>query len=142
MPDETMRILKGEEVQKLLSGKEAPVIALVKSAYEAHNRGRSSLPHSTFLRFPDDPANRIIALPAYLDNEMGGAGVKWVSSFPANIKQGIDRASAVIILNRTDTGKPIAVLEGSIISAKRTAASAALAAQALHSTSDIESVAV
>jgi len=125
-------ILGASEVSAALDGRELQIITAVSQAYVSHYRGQSDLPHSVFLRFGEDNPNRIIGLPAYLADEDPIAGLKWIASFPGNTAQGIDRASAVLVLNSLSTGRPLALMESSIISAKRTAAGAALAARTLH----------
>ena len=133
MTSGSLLVLDGETVHDLLDGREHEIVDAVARAYQAHARAASALPHSVFLRFPHASANRIIALPAYLGDEWHTAGIKWISSFPANVETGLDRASALLVLNSADSGHPFAVLEGSQISAQRTAASAALAARHLWS---------
>ncbi len=121
-------VISGAQVQGALQGREREIVALVEATYRLHGAGDSVNPPSYFLRFPDRPSSRIIALPASIGGQMRVDGLKWISSFPENVAAGIPRASAVLILNDHDTGYPFACLEASIISATRTAASAALAA--------------
>ena len=121
-------VISGAQVQRALQGREQEIVELVEATYRLHGVGDSVNPPSYFLRFPDRPSARIIALPASIGGPARVDGLKWISSFPENVAAGVPRASAVLILNDHDTGYPFACLESSIISATRTAASAALAA--------------
>lgn len=125
-------IVTGKTIHGLLTGKLAECVEVVQQAYLAHGRGDSLNPNSYFLRFPEKPSCRIIALPAYLGDEAQVAGIKWIASFPENVARGFPRASAILILNSYETGYPFACLESSIISAARTAASAVLAAEHMN----------
>lgn len=124
-------MISGAQVHRVLQERHREVVRLVESAYRVHGAGDTVNPPSYFLRFPDRPTARIIALPASIGGDVRVDGLKWISSFPENVAAGIPRASAVLILNDHDTGYPLACLESSIISAARTAASAALAAATL-----------
>jgi 2,3-diaminopropionate biosynthesis protein SbnB len=124
-------VVSGAVVHEILSGRDLDVIDLVENAYSLHGAGETVNPPSYFLRFPGNPAARIIALPAAVHGDIGIAGIKWISSYPANLDRGLPRASAALILNDAETGYPFGCLEGSIISATRTAASAAVAVRHL-----------
>ncbi len=121
-------VISGAQVQRVLQGQEKEIVELVEATYRLHGAGDSVNPPSYFLRFADRPSSRIIALPASIGGDVRVDGLKWISSFPGNVAAGIPRASAVLILNDHETGYPFACLESSIISATRTAASAASAA--------------
>ena len=123
-----LSIINGKTVSDIVRANRRECIRIVREAYLAHADGQSVNPDSHFLKFPDKPDCRIIALPAYIGNGFDVAGLKWIASFPGNVQRGFPRASAVLVLNSYETGYPLAILESSIISAARTAASAVLAA--------------
>ncbi|MFE2728089.1 2,3-diaminopropionate biosynthesis protein SbnB [Kitasatospora sp. NPDC059327] len=124
-------VVPGAAVSQILGASPKDILRVVTDTYIAHEHGRSVNPDSYFLRFPEKPDARVIALPAYLGGEVDTIGIKWIASFPDNVRQGLPRASATLLLNDYATGYPIACLEAAGISAARTAASAAVAAAAL-----------
>jgi N-[(2S)-2-amino-2-carboxyethyl]-L-glutamate dehydrogenase len=121
-------VLSAPHIRAILEADPMLALRMVAQTYADHHDGKTVNPASQFLRFPDNELNRIIALPASLGEGAGVAGIKWIASFPANGAKGVPRASAVLVLNDLRTGYPFALLESSIISAARTAASAVLAA--------------
>ncbi|MFD3442918.1 2,3-diaminopropionate biosynthesis protein SbnB [Streptomyces sp. NPDC058685] len=121
-------VISGDQVHDALRGREKEIVEVVEATYRLHSDGASVNPPSSFLRFPDRPTSRMIALPASIGGPDRVDGLKWISSFPRNVVEGLPRASAVLLLNDPETGYPFACLESSIISATRTAASAAAAA--------------
>ncbi|SFG86153.1 ornithine cyclodeaminase [Pseudomonas sp. NFACC45] len=132
LKNQDFHVVGGGTVRDIL--KQFPNLALdvVRDTYLQHHYECTENPDSYFLRFKDSPADRIIALPAAcLAGPDKVAGIKWIASFPGNTRHNLQRASATLILNDLSTGYPIALLEASIISAVRTAASAVLAAYCL-----------
>jgi ornithine cyclodeaminase len=134
-------VMGGRDVHTCIEKARVDIVDRVRDAYLAHHHGETINPNSYFLRFPDKPDARIIALPAFLRGP-GVAGIKWIGSFPENVVRNVPRASAVLVLNDFATGYPFACLEAAQISAARTAASAALAAEQLHGSRRAQKVAV
>ncbi|MEO3734507.1 2,3-diaminopropionate biosynthesis protein SbnB [Shewanella baltica] len=130
----SFKIINAASVKQWLDGNSHKIVDLVAESYCLFAEGKTVCPDSYFLRYPNTPENRIIALPASIESGSPVSGIKWIASFPENVTIGLDRASAVLILNDRQTGYPMACLEGSQISASRTAASAVLGAKLLHPT--------
>lgn len=124
-------VISEKEVKNILNKEQFQLLNIIQHAYIQHAHNKALNPSSYFLRFPDIESARIIALPALSQEVPRVAGIKWISSNPANIHKGLKRASAVIILNDYDTGYPIACIEGGFISSLRTVYSAVLVANFL-----------
>ena len=108
----------------------------VERALSLLEDGQCIDPPKSVLRWSEDPnmesvRGRVNFLSAYIGGDMDVLGMKWIGSFPANRDKGIPRATALIVLNDPQTGLPIALIEGSIISAVRTGAITGIAAKYL-----------
>ena len=125
----TFYVVPGSTVKSVIESHRNQIFDAVRAAYHLHASGESINPDSYFLRYPENPSARIIALPAHLGGSVQKSGIKWISSFPHNKSGNLARASAVLIVNDATTGYPLACIEASLISSTRTAASAALAAE-------------
>ena len=73
-------VISGAQVKQVLHGREKQIVELVETTYRLHGAGDSVNPPSYFLRFPDRPSARIIALPASIGGETRVDGLKWISS--------------------------------------------------------------
>jgi 2,3-diaminopropionate biosynthesis protein SbnB len=131
----TILYLSKSDIIKLGGNSSHLYMEAVSQALTLHACGEIVQPLKPYLRWHGKEghiADRIIAMPAYLGGKPPAAGLKWVGSKHDNPScRGLERASALIILNDTETHYPIAIMEGSLISGMRTAAVTAVAARYL-----------
>ncbi|GAB6171161.1 alanine dehydrogenase [Paradesulfitobacterium aromaticivorans] len=59
------------------------------------------------------------------------AGLKWISAYPGNREKGLPYLSGLIVLNDSETGIPLAIMEAGIMTAIRTGAVTGLSAKYL-----------
>ena len=76
------------------------------------------------------PKGHLIAMPVYV-KPLGVAGVKWAAGFFRNPERGLPHGLDVIVLSDPETGRPLAVMEGALVTAVRTGAAAAVGAKYL-----------
>src|SRR6185312_7115279 len=88
-------------------------------------RGKAAAPPRIAVRAP---AGLLAAMPGYAG---GVLGAKLVTVFPANAQNGLPGHQAVITLFDAATGAPLAIMDGTAITAARTGAVSALATRAL-----------
>lgn len=114
----------------------AATMQAVEKAFLLHGEGEVVQPLKVVLRWgppeTEETMGRIMAMPSYLGGDLHVAGIKWIPSKPENPRKfGLPRASALIILNDPETGLPLAIMDGTVISAMRTGAATGVAAKYL-----------
>ncbi|HKY54730.1 MAG TPA: hypothetical protein VJM08_10510 [Anaerolineales bacterium] len=115
-----MLILNAEEVRQALPMKQA--IAAMKEAYAALSNGTATVPLRTRLQIPSHEAISLF-MPAYMKSDTDEAlAIKVVSLYPHNPSRGLAYIQAAVLVLESDTGRAIALLEGSTLTAIRTGA--------------------
>jgi N-[(2S)-2-amino-2-carboxyethyl]-L-glutamate dehydrogenase len=104
-----------------------PTIDVVEEALRLYADGDAVLPPKVSIHWGKDIDSeerdgRIMAMPAYVGGEMDVAGLKWIPSVPDNPARGLPRGIGMILLSDRTTGLPVALLDGTIVSAMRTGA--------------------
>ncbi len=109
----------------------------VEEALKLQSEGKVLLPSKTILDLGEREHGRINAMPAYLGDGIDMCGIKWIAGFPGNPKTfGIPRAHAMIVLNDSNTGVPVAIMDGTYLSALRTGAVSGVGAKYLAGTNN------
>jgi N-[(2S)-2-amino-2-carboxyethyl]-L-glutamate dehydrogenase len=111
-------------------------IAIVEEALRLHAKGEAIVPKKASILWSDDldsdeRLGRVMAMPAYVGGDLDVVGMKWIPSIPDNATRGLPRGIGVVLLSDRETGLPIAVLDGTVVSAMRTGAIGGIAARAL-----------
>jgi len=125
-----MLILTQKDVQKILPlGQIKKVINVVEKAFFDFEQKIAEMPPKMYLIFKEFDGDLRI-MPAF-SKRLLIASTKIVNVHPQNPKKGLPSVMAVIILNDPKTGMPLALMDGTWITAMRTGAASAVATKYL-----------
>jgi ornithine cyclodeaminase len=117
-----MQFITKEDVERL-----APYGPLVEALAKGLREPSESPPRSHFN--PNHDASTVLIMPAWKPQRV--MGTKIVSIWPENNARGQSAVSAIYVVTSCKDGTPLAVIDGTELTLRRTAAAAALAARLL-----------
>jgi alanine dehydrogenase len=119
-----VRVVTGPELAAVLDD-----ASLVERLREAFRDGATApLRHHHALPVPGGEGT-LLLMPAWQDGR--ALGVKVVTVFPANAARGLSAVQGAYLLLDAETGEPLALMDGAMLTRRRTAAASALAADYL-----------
>ena len=122
---DAMTFLPEERVAQLLDIEE--LLVTLEQALKDFSAGQVNQPLRSVLRIPEHDGWFGLMPAVYRDV----IGTKLVTVFPGNAARGLDTHLATIHLSSAETGEPLAIVDGRLITAWRTAAVSALATREL-----------
>lgn len=122
-----MRILRASDVRAAVDMPAA--IALMRDAFAQLASGAAAVPERVPVQVPDADGI-VLVMPAYLPAS-AALGLKVVGVFPHNAALGLPTVPATILLLDAATGQPLALMDGTYLTALRTGAASGLATDLL-----------
>jgi len=119
--------LNKNDVESLLDMK--GTLRVVEEAFRQHGLKKVQMPPKLYLFFEKHNGD-LRTMPAYLE-EQDITGVKIVNVHPGNPKKGFPTVMALVILNSTETGAPLAIMDGTYLTDMRTGAAGGVAVKYL-----------
>jgi thiomorpholine-carboxylate dehydrogenase len=119
--------LNEEQVRQYL--RMGPLIPAMEKALIDFSAGKATQPVRSVIKV-DPPGGFLGLMPAFTPD---GLGLKAVTFYPSNVERGIPTHMATIFLVDSQTGTPLAIMDGRLITEMRTAAVSAAATKLLAS---------
>ena len=104
-------------------------LSAVENGFREHGLKKVQMPPKSYLYFEKHNGD-LRTMPSFME-EKDIAGVKIVNVHPDNREQGLPTVMAVIVLNSTETGAPLVIMDGTYITDMRTGAAGGVAAKYL-----------
>ncbi len=124
-----MRVLGPADVKRSLPMDKA--VEAMRAAFAAHARGDVDAPARTVLH-SGDPSGATLVMPACLESAHPSIlTVKVVAVFPSNPARGVPAIHGTVLASDATSGVPLALLDGTSLTAIRTAAACGLATDLL-----------
>jgi len=120
-----LRVLSQSDIRRATTMREA--IETMKNAFRQLSLGEADVPLRTSIV---NQFGVTLIMPAYIRTN-DDLGVKIVSIYPGNSSRGLPSITGLVTVLSTQTGQPIAVLEGSYLTSLRTGAASGAATDLL-----------
>lgn len=118
-----MLIISEQDIEKCIEPTE--LVSAIEKAYIIQNKASTKIPDRMHI---DSDENTLLVMPGFIESVFG---TKLVSVFPKNALENKPVLNGIMILNDTQTGEPLAMINGNKLTAMRTGAVGATAVKYL-----------
>ncbi|WP_439028611.1 ornithine cyclodeaminase family protein [Haloarchaeobius sp. DT45] len=119
-------LLDGDDVQQY--SPMTALVAAIEDAFAAYETGDAQMPPKSYIDLPQYNGD-FRSMPAYMDaGDWDAAGIKWVNVHPDNpADHDLPTVMGTMIYSDPETGFPLAIMDGTELTMRRTGAAAAVA---------------